>query len=74
MKWLVNVLFFVVLLGIFGEGVSAENSLQLRINAIPEGGTLRLEAGVYEEAIQLKNLLCWKVKWEPFLNFVLPNQ
>jgi nitrous oxidase accessory protein len=53
MKWLVNVLFFVVLLILFGEGVSAENSLQLRINAIPEGGTLRLEAGVYEDEIQL---------------------
>ncbi len=55
MKVFAKLLFVVGIFSLFvGKEVSAELSLQSQINAVPEGGTLSLKAGIYNEAIVLK--------------------
>ncbi|WP_066314870.1 nitrous oxide reductase family maturation protein NosD [Bacillus sp. FJAT-29814] len=57
MKTIMNLLLLAGILTIFGgkgAAVEAETSLQALINATPEGGTLTLKAGTYEEPLILK--------------------
>jgi nitrous oxidase accessory protein len=57
MKYFIKLFLFVGILIIFGREVTAaetEVPIQSKINATPEGGTLTLKAGTYEETLVLK--------------------
>lgn len=55
MKFLMKIILVMGIICLFrGEEAAAERSLQSQINRIPEGGTLRLKEGIYNEAIVLK--------------------
>ncbi len=55
MKILAQIFLFVGILSLLGEtGVAANQTIQSKIDATPEGGTLKIESGVYNETILLK--------------------
>lgn len=55
MKVLMKIILVIGIICVFrGEEAAAAGSLQSQINGVPEGGTLRLKKGIYEEAIVIK--------------------